>query len=149
MYCPVTLTAKEFNDIHNALWKLGQDPNREVVEKQVEIVRAALKGAYDQERADFERKNAHYKEVARKHKFASVWSLYEVANLQDAAPFNGVDMLRYAGVEVPVPHNPTWLDLWFAADAAMSASGDEHHIFIEQFVPVKDSPRVLELWTGS
>lgn len=42
--------------------------------------------------------------------------------------------------------DPTWLDLFRAADAAILASGDEHHVFIESFDP---RGGMLHLATGS
>jgi|GEM_PF-1896149 hypothetical protein len=42
---------------------------------------------------------------------------------------------------------PTWLDLWKAADKAIQESGDEHHVFIEDFYELENG--VLQLHTGS
>jgi hypothetical protein len=43
---------------------------------------------------------------------------------------------------------PRWLDLWVAADAAIQASGDLHHRFLEYFT-AGDHPTELHLATGS
>ena len=55
---PVTLTAKEFETIHNALWYLGQVDKPEV-QSLVEEIRGALKGAYEQEQAIKDRRYDH------------------------------------------------------------------------------------------
>jgi hypothetical protein len=44
--------------------------------------------------------------------------------------------------------NPTWTDLWIAADDLIWASGDEHHVFVESFYPSDDGKK-LYLGTGS
>lgn len=41
----------------------------------------------------------------------------------------------------------TWLDLYKSADKCITDSGDKHHVFIEDFVPLENGR--LELITGS
>lgn len=50
---------------------------------------------------------------------------------------------------VKLPKNPTWLDLWKAADTLIRMSGDSHHVFVEDFSPLKKNPKVFSLGTGS
>ena len=54
MNCDVTLTAEEFKTIHNTLWAMQYDGMDAVT--GAEKIREALKGAYDQESAAFDRK---------------------------------------------------------------------------------------------
>ena len=48
--------------------------------------------------------------------------------------------------EVSLPPDPTWNDLNVAAAFVIAKSGDNHHIFIEQF---KRDGNVVTLYTGS
>jgi hypothetical protein len=43
----------------------------------------------------------------------------------------------------------TWAALWVAANACIRDSGDDHHIFIEDFRPDPEDARTLLLSTGS
>ena len=84
--------------------------------------------------------------------FNSIWSADYFDSPADAHPFAGETELVYKVYfgkgEVRVPINgPTVKDFWAAAEAAINASGDGHHIFIEAFEvnPFGE----LELYTGS
>lgn len=86
--------------------------------------------------------------------FKSVWSIFEVTNkmnevaFKNSAPMTVVykDHWGPQPVSVTVSKQPTWMDLWLAADQLIRASGDGHHIFIERFI--RDG-HVLKLQTGS
>lgn len=150
MNCDVTLKAEEFKTIHNALWALqyrdGVDVNA-----TVETIREALSGAYAQERNDFDRKSDHYSQVKEELGLRSIWSIYEVANLSERFPFEGVTRVVYKDHWGSTPvsteiNGGTWAALYVAADACIRDSGDEHHVFIEQFKQFGDT---LILTTGS
>lgn len=149
MNCDVTLKAEEFKTIHNALWAI-QYGNKDV-EQQIEIIRGALKGAYDQEGAAFDRKSEHFSSVKNELGLRTIWSIYEVENLGEPHPFEGIATVTYKDhwgknpVVKPV-NGLTYAALYVAADAAIRDSGDEHHVFIEQFKQVGDT---LLLTTGS
>ena len=150
MNCDVTLTADEFKTIHNTLWAMQF--NGMAADAGAEKIREALRGAYDQESKDFDRKRDHYTKVAEDLGLTdSVWSLYEVADLNARHPFEGVKEVVYRNhwgertVRVPI-NGLTWAALYVAANAAIRDSGDEHHIFIEHFDRREDS---LVLHTGS
>jgi hypothetical protein len=89
--------------------------------------------------------------VAETYQFSSVWSLDALEF--SAIAFEGSWRVSYAqhwGPDAIVTRsmtNPTWLDLFAAADWAIERSGDGHHIFIEIFEP--SSNGILELFTGS
>jgi hypothetical protein len=159
-----TLTAKEFKDIHNAKCELHgilqslegvvHPKMQERFEKALKQINAALKNAYAQDDAAAKKKSAHYEAIAVANDFTSVWSVYEVDDLN--APFTGGGThLAYEahwgkkdiGL-IPIDGN-TWVDLWRAAEAAIEQSGDNHHIFIEGFTPSVTWPGVLVLSTGS
>ena len=149
MNCNVTLTAEEFKTIHNTLWAMeyqGMD-SKTAAEK----IREALAGAYEQERLAFDRKSNHYSQVCTELGLNTVWSIYEVDNLSERFPFEGVSTVTYQDHwgEKPVvkPINgSTWAALWVAANACIRDSGDDHHVFIENFKQFGDT---LILSTGS
>jgi hypothetical protein len=162
MNCSPTLTAKEFSDIHNAKCELNSilqstegviHPKlQERLEKALEQINKGLANAYKLDEEAYEKKSAHYDKISEENGFTTIWSVYEVADLN--APFAGAaTKLAYKDhwgkKEVVVPINGnTWVDLWRAAEAAIKQSGDTHHIFIEAFIP-SNVTGVLVLSTGS
>lgn len=153
MNCDVTLTAEEFKVIHNTLWELeyqGLDSKT-----GAERIRAALKGAYEQDNRAFERKHDQYRHWQEHYGLKSVWSLYEVDNMTLCHPYKDAEYVVYtdhwgdSGEVVRKIEGRDWNALYRAADSAIQASGDEHHCFIESFVPIKDKPGHLRLSTGS
>lgn len=150
MNCDVTLTADEFKTIHNSLCDLDRIDN-DKVRVIVEKMRDALKGAYDQDNDAFDRKHAHYGRVQKELGLDTIWSIYEVDNLSDRFPFEGVTRVVYkdhwCNKEVSsVINGSTWAALYVAANACIRDSGDGHHVFIEHFKQFGDT---LLLTTGS
>ncbi len=154
MNCSPTLTAEEFKVLHNTLWELGNIDNDRVRELVDRIRGVALKGAYEQDHAAFDRKSAHYDRIRDDLGLRASWSIYEVDDLSERHPFAGADRVVYRDhwgdkpVSVGI-NGLTWAALYVAADAAIRDSGDEHHIYIEAFRPSKEDPRTLVLTTGS
>lgn len=149
MNCNVTLTADEFKTIHNTLWAMEYDgmDSKTAAEK----IRKALAGAYEQEQKSFENKSDHYEQVKQDLGLNSIWSIYEVDNLNDRFPFEGVTRVVYkdhwGNKEVSsVINGSTWAALYVAANACIRDSGDSHHVFIEEFKQFGDT---LILSTGS
>lgn len=153
MNCSPTLTAEEFKVLHNSLWELGCIDNPKVQELVERIRSVALKGAYEQDNASFDRKFEHYRRIQEELGLRSVWSVYEVDNLSERHPYEGATRVVYKdhwGKPVSKQINGlTWAALYVAADACIRDSGDDHHIFIEQFTPIKGSDFELNLTTGS
>lgn len=159
MYCNPTLTSQEFSDVHNALYYLRnltsevkcQNQSTEL-NKIIGLLEQGLKGAYQQDTAACERKNAHYDSMAEIHKLSTHWSLNEVEDLTSAHSFAGATELIYVNhwgtkpITVAIAGS-TWIDLWLAAEAAIVLSGDHHHIFVEGFK--FNHCGQLELATGS
>jgi hypothetical protein len=149
MNCDVTLTANEFKQIHNTLWAMQYDGMS--ADTGAEKIREALRGAYEQEKQDDDRKREHYEQVCQDLGLVTVWSIYEVKDLNARHPFEGVKEVVYRNhwgertVRVPI-NGLTWAALYVAANAAIRDSGDDHHIFIEHFDRREDS---LVLHTGS
>ena len=106
---------------------------------------------------DFDRKYDHFNTKAKELGLRSVWSIYEVESLEDAHPFGeGVEVAyvkdrdhwgdKTTSAEVK---GNTWADLFVAADKCIRGSGDNHHIFIEDFTPSSINNKILFLHTGS
>lgn len=106
---------------------------------------------------DFDRKFDYYNAKREEMSLTSVWSIYEIEDLESEHPFGeGVEVV-YAKdqnhwgnrtVSIPVA-GKTWSDLYVAADGCIRGSGDNHHIYIEQFIPSSTNPKILFLHTGS
>lgn len=152
-YSP-TLTADEFKVIHNSLYYLDCI-GHEQVSKIVEEMRGALRGAYEQERQDFDSKNDQYDHWRKHYGLRSVWSIYSVSNMTLCHPYTDAEYVVYnshwgdGGEVVRKIEGRDWNALYRAADAAIQESGDSHHSFIESFTPIEGKPGHLCLSTGS
>lgn len=153
MNCNPTLTAEEFKVIHNTLWDLeyrGLDGK-----VGAERIRAALKGAYEQDNQAFDQKHAQYRHWQEHHGLKSIWSLYQVESMTQLHDYGDAEYVVYdehwgnGGEVVRRIEGHDWLSLYRAADSAIRASGDTHHCFIEAFTPIEDKPGHLRLHTGS
>lgn len=159
MNCSPTLTSYEFRDLHNALCDLRSirsDMEHSMVKvDRVESVitqfEQALAGAYKQDDDASDRKHDHYREVQKSLGLDAVWSMYEVDNLNESHPYRGVKTVTYESHWGPKPvvkgiAGTSWAALYTAANACIRDSGDEHHVFIEDFTVRGDT---LVLSTGS
>jgi hypothetical protein len=164
MNCNPTLTAQEFKNVHNGMCELasiiGQledtiHPSllKKLLKAQTQIA-DGLKGAYEQDDKAFETKHEHYDNVRTDLGLQTVWSIYEVDNLNDRHPFEGATTVVYkdwnTNKDITVEVNGlTWAALYVAANAAMRSSTDNHHVYIEGFQQSSISPELLFLSTGS
>lgn len=162
MNCNPTLTANEFKTIHNALWELDclvqrMDGviNQELFDKLYKTsktIREGLKGAYEQDNTAFETKNNHYSSVQETNEFSSIWSMYEVNDMNSEHPYPEDAFVVYSQHwgDKPVHcavYGKTWVDIYRAADNCIRNSGDNHHVFIENFI-LKNGNE-LHMTTGS
>lgn len=164
MNCNPTLTAEEFQTIHNSLYRLQNVIGRledvlkpelyDQLSRAANDIRSGLAGAYEQDNAAYHTKHDHYYQVQRELGLQATWSVYEVDNLADRHPFEGVDRVVYKdhwgdrSVSCSV-NGLSWAALYVAANACIRDSGDDHHVFIEGFRPSESDPRTLVLSTGS
>ena len=91
----------------------------------------------------------YYASIGRTFDACSIWSIYEIPYLLKRA-YCGRFNLNYSLHDVksePLPEDPTWYDIWVAAEYMIRKSGDMHHIFIESVRFV--APGELEFQTGS
>lgn len=91
-------------------------------------------------------------DLREEFRLRSIWSADNFDAPTDAHPFEGTTELLYWSHWGPKPvrvtiEGPTYRDLWEAAEDAINASGDDHHIFIEAFRFNKEGE--LEMITGS
>ena len=162
MNCSPTITAEEFKNIHNGLCDLSS-----VIERLEEVLSPSLYallvsaktqistgmvGAYDQEDRVYNTNREHYEQIQKDLGLMdSIWSMYGVSDLNARHPFNGAQEVVYRNhwgeknVYVQI-NGSTWAALYVAANAAIRDSGDDHHVFIEDFTRSGDS---LILSTGS
>lgn len=156
MNTSVTLTAEEFKVLHNSLCDLSRFSQFKEIDEIVERIRGvALKSAYEQDNKAFETKHDHYRNIQERDGFRAIWSVYEVSDLDSIHPYHDAEYVVYdqhwgeSGETVRKITGPFWSDLYRAADEAIQASGDSHHVFIESFTPIRDKPGYLRLSTGS
>lgn len=96
----------------------------------------------------------YFREYAEANYFRpySTWSIYEtIGHMDDPVPTTAKwlvykDHWGEEEVSMPLYDNITWGALWDVADELIVKSGDQHHVFIEDFEEVGDE---LLLWTGS
>ena len=152
MNCDVTVTKDEFKAIHNTLWDLQYNGLDGAT--GAERIREALKSAYEQDQADFDRKHREYQHWQQHYGLRSTWSLYQVNLMTTCHAYKDATHVVYdehwGDKEVVVPiDGRDWNALYRAADAAIQQSGDSHHCFIESFSTTEDRPGHLRLHTGS
>lgn len=79
----------------------------------------------------------------------STWSMLRVLDFKER-PHPELKRLVFDELQEPIyeelPSNPTWLEIWQAADKLIIASGDEHHSFIENIDVTNGDGN---LWLGS
>ena len=149
----VTLTAEEFKVLHNSLCDLNRFSQFKEIEEIVERIRnVALKSAYEQDQAAFDRKFNHYHEIKEKEGFVTKWSLYEIADLNTEHGFPADSFVVYEDhwgekTQHCAVYGSTWVDIYRAADNCIRNSGDQHHCFIEGF-KLKNGNE-LHMYTGS
>jgi hypothetical protein len=155
----VTLQGKDFSTVHNAVCDLRSLVERmthsmikiDDVQRIIEQFEIGLKDAYAQDNAAFTDKMDHYSEVQQQEGLRSIWSIYSVDELGDQHPYRDAEQVVYRDhwgnktVCEAIPGG-TWIDLYIAADRCIRASGDDHHVFIENF---RVEGRDLVLSTGS
>jgi len=102
---------------------------------------------------EYDIKYKYFDELQTKHKFQSIWSVYNIKGIREKAftdntPLELIYDMHWGEktVRTRVPKNPTWLTLWKCADKLIYESGDRHHIFIEAFLR---NGNILTLVTGS
>ena len=101
---------------------------------------------------EFDTKFDYYETVREELGLSAIWSIYEIENLSDRHPYEGVKFLTYtdfSGKQVTVEINGlTYAALFVAANAVLTRA-NTHHNFIEAFEQSTTNPEMLVLHTGS
>ena len=102
---------------------------------------------------EFDTKFDYYETVREELGLRAIWSIYEIDNLSDRHPHDGVKFLSYndynSGKDIVVEINGlTYASLFVAANAALTRA-NTHHNFIEAFEQSTTNPEMLVLYTGS
>jgi len=160
----ITLTRGQWTRLHNALcaaeakaghlFEVLKDGGEGIA--ALRSVREALAPAYAQDEEAFDRQHIYFESFREANGLKAIWSIYELDEhgFLDLHPFEGATHVVYDShwaehdVETEIKGS-TWADLYRAADAAIQQSGDNHHVFIEHFTPIRDRPGYLRLSTGS
>jgi len=162
----IQLDRQQWRELHNALCNAEQKASYlfDVLRdggkalEAIQSIRAALKPAYEQDDLQFTQQNDYFDKIKEENNFLATWSMYDevpVDGMDDPHPFVGAEYVLYGehwGEEGPSQiriRGPRWIDLYEAADQAIRASGDGHHVFIERFTPDASIPGCLHLQTGS
>ena len=101
---------------------------------------------------EFDAKFNYYETVREELGLRAIWSIYEIDNLSDRHPYEGVKFLTYndfSGKDITVEINGlTYAALFVAANAVLTRA-NTHHNYIEAFEQNYYYPEVLVLHTGS
>ncbi|WP_143279555.1 hypothetical protein [Burkholderia cenocepacia] len=113
---------------------------------------------YNSNKAEFDKRNDHYKATRKAEGFHAIWSIYEVADLHSQA-LHGEFQVYFLGrfnhaddkkeVRKIAVSNPTWLDLWRVANELICEREAEYRtdLYVEGFEPDTDGD--LEIQYGS
>ena len=137
-------------DLNHLAQKLNNVVHPDIIKELEKIkknISSVIKDEQDKEEANFDKAYKHCSKIQDENKFSSVWSIYENTDFEAKFSKKKVQSITYEGVETTPNKVLTWLEMWKEADKLIKLSGDDHHIFIENFNEVK--PGHYELSTGS
>lgn len=123
------------------------------LENMKESLTEVMKPIWDEDEEAFEENAKQLDKVRDENNFQTIWSVSEVLakDLNQKMPFKiGTIYYESWGKEVKREINKkiTWLEAWKVAEELILSSGDNHHIFIEDFHFDKDKG-IVRLSTGS
>jgi hypothetical protein len=154
------ITSDEMRDIHNGLCYLRNAINRledtlsplivKELRKAKSEIQKGFNGVQTQKDKQWDEQNEYYTEIKERCKFQSVWSMYEVEDLEEKAfDLEDGSVLVHENFSVPLPAGSvSWFQLWMAAEEAIYAVGGDH-IFIESLTQSSINPKIILLGTGS
>lgn len=121
------------------------------VKKEFDVLCGAVEDLFDEHHKSEQQEEDKIRDILEKisdeHGFKSIWSIYEIKDM--TAIFGYVSSLSYLGEREQVDKEVTYIELWTIADRLITLSGDEHHVFIENFSNYKSNDNNYELQTGS
>lgn len=156
----ISLSRNQWRDVHNALCEIESQTRGifDVLKHGTQLrdavsnLRSALAPAYEQEERQWDQRFTYCDNIKLHNGFDAIWSAEDV-DFSAPHPFAADAVLEYRDhwgnnrdTVYPIA-GPTWLDVYRAADQAIRASGDDHHIFIEILRPGPNNTVLLS--TGS
>jgi hypothetical protein len=117
--------------------------------KVITKIRAGLLDVNTQKDLLWEKRHRYYSDVKAEHGFKTVWSIFEVDNLDSPSGITATE-LKYNGwgeatIKMP-PGNKTYMEMWHYAEQVLKEADDMEHCFIESFTQGGD---ICLLGTGS
>jgi hypothetical protein len=154
------ITSEDMTDIHNGLVYLRNAIDKLedtlspfiIVElrKSKSLIQKGFNGVQTQKDKQWDDRNDYYTEIKERCRFQSVWSMYEVEDIEEKAfDLEDGSVLVHENFSVPLPvGSVSWFQLWMAAEEAIYAVGGDH-IFIESLTQSSINPKIILLGTGS
>lgn len=164
------LSPEGFRNVHNALCELNQIHRKlkplgssiaDDLERAIQAIRTEFDEAYAEDSLVFDTRSRQFMDWGHDNNIqTSVWSLYEVEDLDQESPLlasGKYQKLVYRShwgdrmiTTALTPDHKTWGHLWILSEILIDKSGDRHHIFVESFHEEEvDGEIVLALSTGS
>ncbi len=123
-------TQYKFHSFAAKLEHMSPEVKAEFKELQ-DAVRLLFKEQREIEEKEYETKSNMLDKISNENNFISIWSIHEVDDMNSI--FGYVEAVKYEDIIEQVNSEVTWLQLWGIADRLIRLSGDEHHLFIENF----------------
>lgn len=157
-----TITSDEMRDVHNGLCYLRNTIDKLedtlspflIVElrKAKDLIQKGFNSVQRESVRLWDERNKYYTEMKDKYNFRSVWSMYEIGDLDEEAFYleeGENSVLVHENFVVPLQAGSiSWFRLWLAAEEAIVADGGDH-IFIESLTRSSIDPKIILLGTGS
>lgn len=114
-------------------------------------IKEGMASINDQRQKEFDYKYKMFSKHQEANKLRSTWSIYEIESLDDDSGIMASKLVYDGGwgkkVEAELPREAiTYARLWEIADRLIKESGDNQHVFIEEFLQKDD---VVFLHCGS
>jgi hypothetical protein len=150
-----TITKAEQTSIHNGICRLESAIEElddvlsprliSTLQKAKQDIENGFKNVRLQEAEWFNNQMDVFDQIRKDIGLHTTWSIFEVENIYDDSKIRGTTLVFEgwdADAEIPIKSNPingevSWMHLWMAADEAIKETND-HHIFIEKFIPMSD-----------
>ena len=155
------ITSDDIRDIHNGLCylrnaidKLEDTLSPLIVadlRKAKALIQKGFNGVQHESDKQWDERNKYYTAMKDQYGFKSVWSMYEVEDLDEEAFYlEEGSVLEYENYTVDLPAGRvSWFQMWLAAEEAIAAAGDDDHVFVESFTRSSINPKIILLGTGS
>ena len=117
--------------------------------KVITKIRAGLLDVRTQQDNLWQKRQNYYSEMKEEHGMKTVWSIFEVDNLNAPSGITATELKYNGWGEATIkmaPGNKTYMELWNYAEQVLYEADDMEHCFIESFTQGGD---ICILGTGS